>query len=356
MVCCTLGENTPEAASWRYRYDAEGRKIEEIKPSLIALASSYDAKGRLTSFTSSDGSIAWTYQYNSQNLPETVVNEVSGAITRRSYNGLGKIVQESLENNTALSYGILPTGHLSSITYPDGSRCDYGYVSGQLSSIKRHGYEYHVNSRDLSGMITRATLPASAGQMSQAVDLMGRRTAVASDAFHEERTLFDPVGCCLERTMDGRHEVFTYDFLSQLTSDNGRSASYDSLYRRVETEGAAASHNARHQILSQGERKFQYDIDGRRTEDDRYCYRYDACDRLTAVEDATTRYEYTYDSFNRRLSSTKQGKTQVATLLARSSCQIVRSSPLRSSTKSRFCIRRESAISNSLATLSVQER
>jgi YD repeat-containing protein len=113
------------------------------------------------------------------------------------------------------------------------------------------------------------------------------------------------VGCCLERIIDGNHEVFAYDFLCQLTNDNGRSASYDSLHRRLETEGKAASHNARHQILSQGDRVFHYDIDGRRTDDDRYTYTYDACDRLIGVDDGTTKVEYTYDPFNRRLSSTK---------------------------------------------------
>jgi RHS repeat-associated protein len=159
-------------------------------------------------------------------------------------------------------------------------------------------------------LITDATLPGNVGQLTQTVDIMGRRTSVCHGAFREERTAFDPVGCCLERTIDGTREVFAYDFLSQLTNDNGRSASYDSLNRRCETEGTAASHNARHQILSQGENHFHYDSDGRRTFDDRFKYSYDACDRLTAVEDDTTRYEYTYDPFNRRMSSIQYVKEE----------------------------------------------
>ena len=304
MIVCTLGEGTPDSATWRYSYDPEGRKIEEVKPSGIVLSSSYDAKGRLASFISSDGTIAWSYSYNVQDLPETITNEVSGDITRRSYNGLGMVVGESLENGQALSFDVLPTGQLSAITYPDGSHANYDYLYGQLSSIERNGYEYRVNTRDLSGMITNATLPGSTGQVVQAIDEMGRRTLISHPAFEEERTVFDPIGCCLERIIDGQHEVFSYDFLSQLTSDNGRSASYDSLHRRLETEGKTATHNARHQVLSQGERVFHYDIDGRRTDDDRYTYAYDACDRLIAVDDGVSRYEYAYDPFNRRLSAT----------------------------------------------------
>ena len=305
MTSCTLGEGTPDAATWHYRYDAEGRKIEESKPSGIALASSYDEKGRLASLRSSDNSIAWNYHYNVQDLPEQIENEATGKSTFRRYNGLGAMVEETLENGLSLSYDIAVSGLLSSITYPDGSCSSYQYAFGRLSGIERNGYSYHVDVRDLSGLITSATLPKSAGQIAQAVDVMGRKTLMYHEAFCEERTVFDPVGCCLERVVDGNHEMFTYDYLCQLTSDNGRSASYDSLHRRFETEGIGATHNARHQMLSHGKTTFQYDVDGRRTQDNRFRYGYDACDRLVSVEDDTTRYEYAYDPFNRRLSSTK---------------------------------------------------
>ena len=172
-----------------------------------------------------------------------------------------------------------------------------------MCRIDRNGYTYEVHSRDLSGMITHATLPLSAGQISHTIDVMGRRTSVHHLAFSEERTVFDSIGCCLERTIDGRREVFSYDFLCQLTSDNGKSSAYDSLHRRLETKGLRATHNARHQLLSQGKKSFQYDVDGRRTHDNRYAYSYDACDRLITIEDDNTKYEYTYDSFNRRMSS-----------------------------------------------------
>jgi RHS repeat-associated protein len=305
---CTLAEGTSDAATWHYLYDQIGRKIEEIKPSGVNLLSTYDAKGRLSSFKSSDNTISWRYSYNNQDLPEEIVNEVSGGVTRRSYNGLGMITNESLETGLTLSYDVQPTGLLSSITYHDGSCARFTYSFGRLSSIVRNGYTYQVNTRDLSGCVTQASLPATSGTISRSIDVMGRWTSVHHEAFSEERTVFDPIGCCLERTIDGAHEVFTYDFLCQLTSDNGRSATYDSLFRRIESEGKATVHNARHQILFQGDQSFHYDVDGRRTADSRFTYTYDACDRLIAVEDATQTIEYTYDSFNRRLSSTKFSK------------------------------------------------
>lgn len=305
VVACTVAEGTPEAATWQYRYDEQGRKIEEIKPSGVSLISSYDTKGRLSSFMSSNGSVAWFYKYNVQDLPIEVGNGVSGGRTVRTYNGLGVLTSETLETGLTLTYGVNQTGLLESITYPDKTQTSYTYSLGRLNSISRKGYTFQVTGRDTSGMITSASLPSSSGQITSSLDVMGRRTLVKHAAFSEERTLFDPVGCCLERMVDGKHEVFSYDFLCQLTNDNGRTSVYDSLFRRIESEGKKASHNARHQILSQGDRHYQYDSDGRRKNDDRFKYGYDACDRLTSVEDDTVRYEYAYDAFNRRISSSK---------------------------------------------------
>lgn len=303
MISCTLAEGTSESATWQYQYDVEGRKVGEMKPSGISLSSAYDAKGRLISFSSSDGTVAWDYHYNVQDLPETIENRVSGESTRRQYNGLGMLTLETLETGLSLAYDYTSSGLLSSITYPDGSRSSYQYSCGRLDRIERNGYAYQVTSRDTSGLITEAALPGAAGPLLQELDLMGRRTLVSNNAFQERRTSFDPVGNCLERMIDGVQEVFAYDYLSQITNDNGRSASYDSLHQRLETEGKQAIHNARHQILSQGDDAFHYDIDGRRMHDNRYRYFYDACDRLIAIEDSSTRYEYAYDPLNRRLFS-----------------------------------------------------
>ena len=139
---------------------------------------------------------------------------------------------------------------------------------------------------------------------------MGRQTLISHPSFTEERTLFDPVGCLLERTIDGCHESFSYDYLCQLTSDNGRSARYDSLHRRVETEGKAAVHNSLNQITSQGDLRYTYDRDGRCISDGSHRYTYDALDRLIRAEDDSTRYDYAYDPFNRRLSTTTSVRSE----------------------------------------------
>lgn len=304
LTACTLAAGTEDAATWRYRYDQEGRKIQEIKPSGEVLSTSYDVKGRVSSFSSSDGSIYWQYSYNSQDLPEVISNCLSGAVTMRRYNGLGMMVEETVETGLTLSYDMAPSGLLKSITYPDASRATYAYANGRISNIKRGGYIYEVRSRDLSGLITEALLPGGAGQVTASVDEMGRRRTVDHAAFSESRTSYDPAGCCLERTVDGKRETFSYDFLCQLISENGKTSVFDSLYRRRAIEGTPVIFNARHQICSQRGHVFRYDVDGRRVADSRFRYSYDALDRLTAVEDDSTRCEYAYDSFHRRLSAT----------------------------------------------------
>ena len=307
---CTLAANTADTATWTYLYDGFGRKVVEAKPSGLALSYSYDQQGKLLTLRSSDNTISWDYSYNDQTLPKAITDNVANAVTQRVYNGLGAVLSETLQTSLTTGFELLPTGLLSSITYPDGSQSRYSYASGRLSSISRNGHTYTVNSRDLSGLITDAMLPDSCGHVTAALDIMGRRTLISHPSFSEERTLFDPVGCLLERSIDGQTEVFGYDFLCQLTNDNGRSALYDSLHNRVETEGMAAVHNSLHQILAQGALRYAYDLDGRRISDDAYRYTYDALDRLIRAENASVRYDYSYDPFNRRLSTTTFSSAQ----------------------------------------------
>ena len=300
-ISCTLADKTPDSASWHYSYDENGRKVEEKKPSGTSLFFSYDARGNLSSLKSSDGTIDHTYTYNQQNLPVVIDN--SGKVTKRSYDGSGNILSETLENGLSLSYERTPSGLLKTITYPDQSKSLYSYKDGRLSSIERCAFIYSVNTRNLFGRITQETF-GSAGCVERAFDIMGRPTLVSHPSFCEERTLFDPVGNCTERKINGKKERFSYDSLSHLTKDNSRSASYDSFSRRLKFGSKRATHNTRHQILSQGREKFIYDIDGRRVKDGKWIYTYDALDHLISAEDNTTRIEYSYDPFSRRTSST----------------------------------------------------
>ena len=300
---CTLAANTPDKAVYRYVYDASGHKIQDVKPSGVSINSTYDAKGRLTRLSSSDMSIDYQYTYNIQDLPEKIFNSADKHTTVRTYDGLGHLTHEQLENDLSISYAVDISGRLQSIIYPDSTTATYSYRNGLLDSIARKDYLYQVNDRDDSGVITSATLPSSAGLLQQAVDIMGRRTLLKHPAFTEERTSFDPVGNCLGRTIDGLHESFSYDALCQLTNDAGKKVSFDSLNRRIQSDGIKSSHNARHQMVTLGNEQLYYDIDGRRTKDATCTYTYDALDRLIAIEDASTHIKFEYDSFNRRTSS-----------------------------------------------------
>ncbi len=309
LLSCTQAADTPEQAVWAYEYDTLGRKVHEKKPSGTVLTSSYDGKSRLMSYKSSDGSIALSYKYNDQDLPVELTNEVSHRSTIRTYDGLGHVLSETLENGLCLKADVKATDLLYSLSYPDGSVASYSYLSGRLRTIQRNGYSYEVASRDSSGLITQTKLPDSS-HLSYTVDVMGRLTSVRHPAFTEERTAFDSVGCLVERSINGTKELFSYDWLRQLTCDNGRSASYDSLHRRIESAGAKATHNSRHQLLTQGALTIQYDVDGRRLSDGKFRYTYDALDRLIRIENDQERVDYQYDGFNRRILATGSALTE----------------------------------------------
>ena len=305
MTSCTFAANSDEQSTYCYAYDQSGKKISETKPSGIVFTSSYDAKGRLSEYKSSDNSVHTQYRYNVQGLATQIINQATGKTTEREYDGLGRILKEKFENGLQIAYQTDVAGRINRITYPDGSTSTYEHTSGMLHKILRNGWEYVVSQRDLSGCITKATLPLQLGTIEQKVDCMGRRVLLSHHSFSEERTAFDPVGNCLERTIGGAHEVFTYDFLCQLTSDDGKESSYDSLCRRKKYENTVSEHNQKHQILSSGAKQYTYDTDGRRVFDGKRRYQYDAADRLVCCEEDAFRVEYTYDSANRRMSMTQ---------------------------------------------------
>ena len=100
---------------------------------------------------------------------------------------------------------------------------------------------------------------------------------------------------------------YTYDNLNQLTSEQGPSSheyAYDSLYNRLAKDGTAHAVNALNQLLSDSETTYTYDLNGNRLSDGEMSYAYDALDRLVSVTKGTMRCDYTYDSYNRRLSKT----------------------------------------------------
>lgn len=287
---------TDEEVSSYKSYDAYSRCVEETKPSGIRILSSYNKKGLLVEKKSSDDTINLSFYYTPSNLLSRVRDHVLHTETTRSYDGFGHLLKESQSNGLVISYGY-SDGMMTDVTLPDESSISYRYDGDLLLQAKRKRsdsiYKYTINKRTATGAILETSLPFSLGTVTYTYDSAGRPLSKTQPVASESRT-YDVLGRPISRTIDSQTETFQYDDLSQLISDNGKTRSYDSLYRLREKEGLQATVNRRQQCTALGHHRYGYNLDGHRIKDGTAHLVYDALGRLISYtkHDVTEQFEY----------------------------------------------------------------
>jgi RHS repeat-associated protein len=311
LTCVKEAVGTDEEVSSYKSYDPYGRCVEETHPSGIQIRSSYDGKGRLSRKISSDGSIDLSFSYTKNDFVRKARDHVLHTETTRSYDNFGHLLSEVQSNGLTTSYEY-QNSLISKYTLPDKTTCSFSYDGDALQSVNRalltESYSWSINKRNSSGAILETSMPFSLGSISYAYDSMGRPLSKTQRIASDTR-VYDLIGRPTSRSIDTGLETFQYDDLSQLTSDNGKSRSYDSLFRLREKEGEKTLVTRRQQIISLGNKKFTYNLDGHRITDGESNLTYDALGRLISYtkEGNTVRYEY--DAFSRlmkRINSTSE--------------------------------------------------
>ncbi len=305
--------NTPEEKTTSYVYNRQGELETITHADGTILSHTYDKKGRLQHFYSDDHSIDYSYSYDASDRILEVTNNSTGKKTTRSYNSFGELTSETLETGLTVTYTYDKAGRVKELTLPDSSKVAYSH-SAFLDSIQRLDasgkelYKHQTLERDLSGFAKKTALPESAGTLTFNHDKLGRNTNIFHAQF-EQKSSFDAVGNLL--TLDTKalgsssNRTFSYDFLSQLTSETGpvrHTYNYDSLFNRLQKDDATYNVNSLHSVLSDSKHAYSYDKRGNRLSQDSTTYKYDALDRLIEVRAGDKRYTYSYDAFNRRLT------------------------------------------------------
>lgn len=301
----------PEEKTTLYQYDASGRLSILTKPDGVVLDHTYDALGRLLSLRSSDRTIAYTYVYDLHNNPIEITDEVTGHVTKRSYDLWNRVTKDG-----SMHYEYDALGRLTRLTAPDDSSVEYCYLHSHLHSVARYKndtklYEHRYLKFDLRGRVLESELISNLGKAAFAWDKKGHNTHITTDYYTLEipKEGFDPVG-----------NLIAYAF-KDVVGSVSCSASYNDLYQLIEEEGVAhhaykndSLHNrlardedcytvdASNKLLSNTARTFTYDKNGNIIEEvvggKTISYQYDALDRLIRVDDTT----YLYDSFHRRIA------------------------------------------------------
>lgn len=320
LTTLTEAYGTSEEKITRYIYNSFAELETIVHADGVRLRHSYDAKGRLVHFYSSDYTVDYNYFYDASDRILEVINNANGKKTVRSYNSYGELASETLETGLTLAYSYDAAGRVQTLTLPDGSKVAYSYSAyldavSRLSPIGEELYSHKISKRDLSGYVQTVDLPAGAGSVGFSRDKLGRTRSILHAQF--EQTVpangFDPTGnLLLIKTTDPEGQItrsFSYDFLSQLTEESGPSAhtySYDSVYNRLSQDDAAYTVNSLHSVLSDSKKSYRYDPRGNRlrlqSASNDISYTYDALDRLVEVRSSAMHCLYTYDAFNRRLT------------------------------------------------------
>lgn len=313
---------TPEQKVTEYRYNSMGEKIQIIKHDGIIIENTYDDFGRLKSFKSSDDSLSYAYEYDLNGNVVKSIDLINDQITFREYDLSDKMVKEILGTSLEVNYTYDFMGRPIQVRLPDGSSIVYEYNPHVLSKVTRFSkeslevYTHTYNEYDLSGNLLNETKPLSIGDCDYQYNLNGKLSNIDSQ-FFSEKIYYDTVNnitsCEIGNTSQNINSKYTYDDLSQLSSEDGVKTHHyinDSLFNCLEKDGKKQDTNYLNQLIKTVDQTFQYDKSGNRIADGQCKYSYDALDRLTSVISDTQVFTYTYDSFNRRLSkSTNNQKT-----------------------------------------------
>jgi len=274
--------DSPDTGIADYTYDSAGNRKTQTDARGITATYGYDALNRLVSVSYPDSSLNVGYSYDTAATAcvsgETfaagrlsLITDGSGS-TQYCYDRFGQMVrkvQTTAGQSLTVRYGYTKAGHLSSVTYPDGTVADY--VRDSLGRTTQVGVTRPGGSRQI--LLTSASYYPF-GPASEWVFGNGRLF---------QRTLnqnYQP-GVVQDQSAGGLSLGYEFDAVGNLVKlRNG----------------------------NQGEPPLRR-------------YAYDALNRLTETHDGTTDVlleGYSYDATGNRLSATDNGVTQAYTIASAS--------------------------------------
>ncbi|MDP1836157.1 MAG: RHS repeat-associated core domain-containing protein [Chlamydiales bacterium] len=318
LVVIREAVGTPLLRQTYYSYNVHGQRESDILPSGIILRYAYDAFNRLSHHTSSDGSIDYSYSYDSNGNLLSVFDAASAETTSRVYDHANRMTKETLATGLALSYQYDALARVTQIDLPDGSGIGYRLDATNLTDVHRLdasgaiSYSHRYLKRDLSGKLIEAQLVGNGGDLHYSWDTLGRLKHLSHPCFEEQipQGGYDAISNLLSITRRDPLDIascqFAFDPLNQLTDETGLSNhnySYDSLHNRLSMDSSVCVVDTLNRLLQQGDTHFSYDVQGNRIACGENRYRYDVLGRLIEVESQDgSKWEYRYDPFNRRIS------------------------------------------------------
>lgn len=146
----------------------------------------------------------------------------------------------------------------------------------------------------------------NAGKIKHSLDLKGRKITISSPYF-SQKCEYDACDNLIKNMIDKTPISYTYDDLSQLTTENDNSYRYDSLFNRIEKNDSLFKINNLNELTD-----LSYDFNGNQTQNEATHYAYDPLNRLMSATLGNKRVHFLYDPLGRRLSKVVMEKSASA--------------------------------------------
>jgi RHS repeat-associated protein len=223
----------PLGHTTRYWYDLDGNRTTLTDPSGRVTTYSYDSASQLTGITYSDGAtpnVSYSYDADGQRSSMT---DGTGT-TSYSFDGDGHLTSLTNGASATVSYGYDPAGHLTSLTYPNGTTVTRTYDgAGRLASVTDWLGNQTKFGYDRDGNLTSETYPngvtatATFDNADQQVSITDRKGATSLASFSYARDNLSQVTSDTETGAMAGKNTYSYNQVSQLTSDNAKPYGYD---------------------------------------------------------------------------------------------------------------------------------
>jgi RHS repeat-associated protein len=322
MISLCEGDDTLHKTT-RYAYNCRGLLERLTNPDGIEILYEYDTAARLIKSRSSDGIIDYTYSYNSLGQCINAIDMNSSYTVRRRYSEHGSIAWERQGDiELSNTYDALGRRTSLTLSDGSEIRYEYsGIALRAIHRIGNDGtllYSQRYTRYDVTGQPLEIMLPGNSGTIQYTYDDKGRCLGINSANWHENiaeehmdsrgRPLqinrSDSAGSCQNN--------YGYSPQGELIEENATSLSYDALGNRHSSWRGCNRFNGLQQLVQQGNRTFTYDDNGNLSKiiegDSITELRYDPLGHLTFVNLSNSAYyHYGYDALGRRITTSSYG-------------------------------------------------
>ena len=305
-----ISETTSSGGSVNYGYNALNLRTQLTNARGQARTYTYDAIGRVTGYTSVEGSASYTYDKNGNVLTATDQN---GTVTRE-YDALNRVKKYTDTLGNVIRYEYDAVGNLKKLIYPDNTVVTYAYdannnlvsVTDWANRVTTYSYDSNNNVIGVTkpdGSIT-TTLYDDAQRVISTVERISSNTVIVGYEY-----TYDDLGRILSEIHLAKNIKYdyTYDSLSRVTKRTLTNLSDNTTSEEVYAYDNAG--NITSCTVSNGANTFVYDQNNRLISYNGQAVTYDMDGNMLSATLNGAQMSFVYDSANRLISAGQNSYT-----------------------------------------------